>query len=372
MQETECEKWGGNILQFEKYIETKEEADFEGIWEVANYKIGIRKEGVNYIGFIIESGSENWKSGMVKLKIEQEGDKLKSTFYTFDYSPVLSENPELIGDNYLQIGQIVLKRLSPTFPSNSFFDNYFKSIYAQKPYLEELNTTTLYMRIPSFVLTEKQGIDSVLTANRSKILKTENLIIDLRNNGGGGGSYANLRTFLYTNPIRIIWVEYLSTTLNNQRFLDYANSTQYDFSVRERQRYKEDYDKLQSRLGEFVNLAGKDIVTYQQDIIYEYPKNVGILIDKGCASATESFLLDAKQSKKVKLFGTTTRGAFDMANIYSVESPCKEFKLWYCLSRNLGIPDMVIDEIGLQPDYYLDKTIPQYKWVEFVNDVLNQ
>jgi len=33
---------------------------------------------------------------------------------------------------------------------------------------------------------------------------------------------------------------------------------------------------------------------------------------------------------------------------------------------------MFIDGIGIQPDYYLDKSIPQHKWVEFVNDVLNQ
>ena len=32
---------------------------------------------------------------------------------------------------------------------------------------------------------------------------------------------------------------------------------------------------------------------------------------------------------------------------------------------------VVIDDIGMQPDYYLDETIPQYKWVELVNEVLN-
>jgi len=47
------ETWKGNIPQFEKYIETKKDADFEGIWETGNYKIGIRKEGENYVGFII-------------------------------------------------------------------------------------------------------------------------------------------------------------------------------------------------------------------------------------------------------------------------------------------------------------------------------
>jgi hypothetical protein len=38
----------------------------------------------------------------------------------------------------------------------------------------------------------------------------------------------------------------------------------------------------------------------------------------------------------------------------------------------MRIPGMTIDNIGLQPDFYLDKTVPQYKWVEFVNEILNQ
>jgi len=125
-------------------------------------------------------------------------------------------------------------------------------------------------------------------------------------------------------------------------------------------------------LGEFVNLKNEDVFIYQQDKIHEYPKNVGILINERCASATEQFLFEAKQSKKVKLFGTSTMGASDISNLYSVESPCKEFKLWYCLTRSLRIPGMAIDDTGLQPDFYLDKTISQYKWVEFVNEILNQ
>jgi C-terminal processing protease CtpA/Prc len=99
---------------------------------------------------------------------------------------------------------------------------------------------------------------------------------------------------------------------------------------------------------------------------------VGIIIDNGCGSTTEQFLLAAKQSKKVKLFGVTTYGVLDISNMAFIESPCKEFELAYAMSRSLRIPEMTIDDIGLQPDFYIDKTIPQYKWVEFVNEILNQ
>jgi len=132
------------------------------------------------------------------------------------------------------------------------------------------------------------------------------------------------------------------------------------------------YEKLQKKLGEFVFSIDVPVSVDRQSTVYKYPKNVGIIINEGNASTTEQFLLAAKQSKKVKLFGVTTAGALDISNMASIESPCNEFNLWYCMSRSMRIPDMTIDDIGLQPDYYLDKTIPQDKWVEFVNEILNQ
>ena len=368
------ETWNGNISQFEKFIREKKEADYEGIWDYSGiYKIGIKKERANYVGFIIESDVDGWREpGQVKLKIEQDGDKIKSTFIMRDHSSVESGEPELMGSNYLQIAQQTLKRLSPIFPDDPFVENYFKYLSTSKPFLEELNATTLYLHIPSFNLGNKPAIDKLLAENKDKILKTENLIIDLRDNGGGGdASFAELLPFLYTNPVRTASAEFLSTTLNNQQFLDFSKE-ESGLDEETRRFMKEIYNKLQDGLGKFVKISDNPVSISQQNTVYEYPKNVGIIINKGNASTTEEFLLAAKQSKKVKLFGVTTFGAVDISNILYVNSPCKEFRLRYCMSRSLAIPDFTIDNVGLQPDYYLDKTIPQYKWVEYVNDILNQ
>ncbi len=356
-----------DIPAFEKYIAGKTDAGYEGVWQTGAYKIGIKKDGNNYIGFIIESGVDTWTPKQVKLKIMKDS----VTFYIKDHTPQ-HYAVEAIGKNYLQMGSSRLKRISPVFPEEKFVDGYFKYATTYSPYLDELNATTLYLRIPSFDMSEKKQIDSVLAANKEKILKTENLIIDLRDNGGGGdASFRELLPFLYTNPVRTVGVEFLSTEQNNQRFLKFATTTEYDFDEETRQWMKASYDTLQQHLGEFVNLNPQPVSIRTFPEVNVYPKNIGIIINEGNASTTEQFLLAAKQSKKVKLFGTTTGGALDISNMYSVESPCKEFKLHYGLSKSLRIPGMIIDDIGLQPDFYLDKTIPQYKWVEFVNDILN-
>lgn len=357
---------------FKKYLDKNKFSDYEGIWETGPYKIGIKKEGDNYIGFIIESGAETWTKGQVKLKFNITENNANSVFYVRDHSAVESNNVTMTGKNHLQIGDFRLSKNYPKTEDEPKYVQYFKSLNADSPYLEQLNETTLYLRIPSFNENYKRRIDSVLNANKEKILTVKNLIIDIRNNGGGSdASYGEIIPYLYTNPIRGVGVEYLSTKLNNQRMLDFINKPEYDFDDDGKKWAKESYDKLESKLGQFVNLDAEIVSIGKLDTIYPYPQNIGIIINEANGSTAEQFLLEAKQSKKVKLFGVTTFGVLDISNMYFVESPCKEFQLGYSLSRSLRIPDFTIDEKGIQPDYYLDKSIPQYEWTDYVNKILN-
>ena len=363
------EIWQVDIPQFEKYISEKEEADYEGLWKLGEYKIGIQKDGSNYIGFIIEP---KVLTGQVKFRLERDGDNLKSFFYVRDRPLIESNESELIGKNHLYITNgITLTRLSPHFTEDQLTEEYARSKTAENPYLEMLNSNTLYLRIPSFEYDEKRAIDKVIASNRKKILKTENLIIDLRDNDGGTDySYEKLLPLIYTNPIQIAGSEFLSTPLNRQWISDIATSREYNFLIRKMA--KKEYKKLQGMPGGFFSDSNDTLTIYRLKTVHQYPKNVGIIVNNESASATEAFLLAAKQSKKVKLFGTTTSGCLDVANMNYVVSPCKEFELGYGTTRSLRLPNMPIDEIGIPPDYYLDNTIPQHKWVGFVNNILNQ
>jgi len=357
---------------FKKYLNKKKTVDYEGIWETEPYTIGIKKEGDKYIGFIIESGAETWTRGQVKLKFSISEDKANSVFYNRSHSGIESDYVFMTGKNHLQIGDFSLTRLYPKIEDEPKYVKYFKLLSANQPYIEKLNETTLYLRIPSFGLNYKKSIDSVLNVNKEKILSTKNLIIDIRNNGGGSDeSYSSIIPYLYTNPIRTVGVEFLSTKLNNQRMLDFINKPEYGLDDETKKWAKKAFDRLEGKLGQFVNLNEHIVSEDKKDTIYPFPQNVGIIINEANRSTAEQFLLEAKQSKKVKLFGVTTFGALDISNMYFVESPCKEFQLGYCLSRSMRIPDFTIDEKGIQPDYYLDRSIPKYDWTDYVNGILN-
>ena len=240
-------------------------------------------------------------------------------------------------------------------------------------YFKAIDKQTVYLRISTFRGAVKRKIDSVISIHKKTILKTPNLIIDIRNNGGGSdSSYSKLLPLLYTTPIRSIGIEYLSTSLNNERMLDFINNPKWGFDENSKKWAKKAFDKLDKQKGKFVNLNSTMVDEIKYDTIYKFPKRVGIIINNKNASTAEQFLLDAKQSKKVKLFGTATKGVLDISNMHFVTSPSGDFELGYGLSRSMRIPEMAIDTKGIQPDYFLDEEIKKENWIEFVTKSLRE
>jgi hypothetical protein len=370
--EKEWEKLEINEDQLKNNISNISQPGFEGIWITGPYTIGITKRNNEYIGYILDAKNTKWKQYQVKLKIKENLDKTYSAIlFLGDYSSKNFKDVTLIGNNFLKMGFVSLERKFPLYPENNpEVPNYIETLTAQSPYLKEISNKTILLRIPSFDYSNKKAIDSVLAANKQLILSKENLIIDLRNNGGGAdASFQEIIPFLYTNPIRTIGTEYLSTFQNNKRMEEFIANP--DWSAEDKEWARKGLDKLNSNVGKFVSLDDAIVQESKLDIVYTNPKNVGIIINENNASSTEEFLLQAKQSKKVKFFGTTTEGVLDISNMYFVDSPCKDLKLGYSLSKSFRIPGMQIDGKGIQPDYYLDKSIPEYDWVRFTEKILN-
>lgn len=355
--------------EFSKFLSQLKEPSIEGVWASPPYKIGVKKVDNKYIGFIIEADGVYWTKSQVKFKLEEKNGKMTAVYHPLDHSTLELDNVELVGNNYLKIGPYFFNRDQPHFAGQKNIELSVRSLSSEGPFFESISASTNLLRIPSFSDSEKGVIDSIIAANEKLILQTENLIIDLRYNGGGSDiSYQNLLPFLYTNPIREVGVKYLSTPLNNRRMEEFASSP--DNSEEDNEWYKNTLERLNNNIGKFVGIGDTSISVSTLDTIYPFPKKIGIIINEGNASTTEQFLLAAKQSQKVKLFGTTTMGCLDISNMYFTDSPSGEFKLGYCLSKSNRIPEFMIDEKGIQPDYFLDSSISQYDWIDYVIQIL--
>ncbi len=367
-------KWPTLAIQedaFRKELSLKQNPGFEGIWKTGAYTIAIQKQLQGYKGTIISSTNPAWKPGMVKLEINSDST---GAFYMGDFSAnkmYKINKANLITPNTLKLATIVLDRTYPIIQETAEHKQYAKIMTTSGPYLEMLSQKTLYFHVPSFDGPHKHLIDSVINANKNILQQSENLIIDLRNNGGGNDdSYNNIIPYLYTNPIRVVSMELYSTPLNNKRMEAYLSIP--DLSERSRTQVNKALKSLNDSLGKFVNFGAPYVVVQKQDSVFPFPKKVAIIINAGNGSSAEQFILAAKQSKKTKFFGVNTMGVLDFSNMNFVETPDKQFRFGYSISKSYRIPDMAIDGVGIQPDYYIDKTIPNEKWVQFVQQVIEQ
>lgn len=352
---------------FEAALAKNEAPGFEGIWRSGVYLIAIQQDGDGYTGSILEADGVYWRADQVKLTIDPKEDS--AVYYMKDHSPRYIAKPQLIGKNYLEIGFIQLERVVPKFDAEPEKALYIRAMDATYPFIEYLDDRTAYLRIPSFNNFYRPFIDSMVAAEKPKLLQHPNLIIDLRGNGGGSdASYASLSPLLYTHPIHTVGVEFLSTKLNNQRMLDFAENDEYNFTEEEKTWARESYKALSENLGEFVNLNESVYSVETYDTVYTYPSAVAILINEGNGSTTEQFLLEARQSAKVKLYGSTTYGVLDISNMSEHTDPCDNFTLYYSLSRSMRIPGLAIDGKGISPDFYMHRDIPNHGWIEFVRE----
>jgi len=236
------------------------------------------------------------------------------------------------------------------------------------PFAREYDSTTTYFRIPTFDSKYKKSIDSVIHTNNNLIYNRKNLIIDIRDNGGGDdASFDEILPIVYTNPIRNVSVARLSTPNNNKIWQDYISRK--DLPETTRAIYAGYLEKLNLNLGKFVVLHDSVYTTHFGKVT-SFPQNVAIIINEKNGSTAEQFLLAARQSKKVKLFGTTTMGELDISNMYSITSPDGKYTLWYCISKSLRIPEYTIDNKGISPDFFLDKSIPENEWLAHVAGII--
>lgn len=355
-----------DIPTFKKSIEFSKDK-YEGVWSNETYTLGIKKtSSTEYTAFIIDSKYKEWNPKDVKFKFSTDGN--------FDYflldRTVKTGNYKLIDETILHLEDVSVAFVKQ-FPSPVLNGDQIKNKLADLDgfYFKKLTEKTSILKLPSFEYHNLSIIDSLIVTNKNLLENSENLIIDLRGNPGGTtDAYQKLLPYIMGKNIRNTGTEFLATQTYINNLEKYKKSLDPNISTKG---LDNQIETLKKNIGKFVNFnqsGNSEVYIETVSVVEKSPKNVIVFANNLTGSSAEYFLFLTKQSKKVKIFGKPSYGALDYGNAYFVDLDCSGYQILLPTYRALRLPDYPIDNIGVQPDIYMDKSIND--WTNFAIDYL--
>ena len=232
-----------------------------------------------------------------------------------------------------------------------------------KPSISAIDSNTTLIKMPDFSVKFINVYDSLIKSNQFLISNSKNLIIDIRNNGGGVvNCFYSLIPYICSGPIRTTDASILCS----------------DDVIEDAKKSRERYIKKKDTLA--ILRKDKSIIRMEEfrgsfmdvpvDSIKCTPKsnkieNVALIINHGCRSAAELMVLYLIQIDKVKMFGENTAGAVDYLNLLSYNLPESKYLLWVgTAKRNFTFKNPSYDLKGIKPDIPISDDEPE--WIEFV------
>ena len=229
--------------------------------------------------------------------------------------------------------------------------NYVPATIAKK-----VDAHTFLIRVSSFGAGEEQSVANMV--EQYKTSGCENLIIDIRCNGGGvDDAFLPLIDLIYTHKGVLDGVEWLSSKNNIKAFKESISKMSNEGI---RAYYNKICEKMELHPGKFVD-DGKPSMEFIRNVVSELPSKVAIVIDGNVASSAEQFVIHAKACcDKVMIYGKdNTMGVLDFSNRISINLPNSNAELYYPISRSKRLPDRGIDETGIEPDVRITLPYPE-------------
>ncbi|RZJ81058.1 MAG: hypothetical protein EOO20_25460, partial [Chryseobacterium sp.] len=341
----------------------------QGVWKSGSYQVGVKKlANDDYVGFVIKADPKYWKPNEVKFRLFKSG---KFEYYSQDHS-VQRGSYKIIENGILYFSELrisFVRELPATGLNQEQLDEKINEM--EGFYFRRLTAKTSILKLQNFSSVFVEKIEKLLEKNQDLLEGSENLIIDLRDNGGGtGNAYRKILPYILTSPVRRMGVEHLSSQTAITAYEQWLQSLKTD-SVGNRgtiEKVKRYLAKFSSNFGKFVNLDGDSVIIDTIKLSQKSPGQIALLTNGNVGSAAENLTLYAKQSKKVKILGTPTEGVVDYADARFFEFGCGNYQLLLPTYRSLRLPDFPIDNIGVQPDIYIDRSVKD--WIKFAVNYL--
>jgi hypothetical protein len=347
----------------------------EGIWSISGdrYRMAILRTGADtdeFAAVVLGSTAEHWSPGMVKATLKRDSvSHYRIGYRAGDFSEVPLKGEILTEGALIDTGDYgqwqrewpVVRdkeRLARLFPAGEFF-------------LRRLSPDTLWLRLPDFNDSNAAKVEALLKDNAAALATTANLVIDTRGNGGGSDFvYAPIIPLIYSRPIYEVGIEMRASRDNITLRQAIADGLKGNAEAADVVRQLNAQNVLMTKnIGSYVQPDARPFSITKLDQILPFPKRVAILIDNA-GSTGEQFLLAARQSRKVTLFGkANSAGVLDFANVVSMTSPSGRYQLQWATSRSMRLPDEPVDDGGIAPDIRIPESEPDpvtyaQRWLE--------
>lgn len=344
---------------------------YEGYWinELNSIVIYLKKVQKNQLdGFIIETSIPAVPRGYCIIKVKENKMHKGLT----DYISIDGEFRVFTKTHFKSDSVLIGNSFSKWHKLNSYKPDFLESQHPiiYKPSVIVIDSNNVLIMMNNF---STKGIakvyDSLIRENEKSIANCKNLIIDIRNNGGGSiRSFIPLLPFICSKPLLHVG----AFVLCSNDLIEDAKESRKVYNERKDTAKVLAYDEFITRM-----------VAHKDDFIYNPPdtfpcvqlpskiKNVALLINHGCRSAAELMILMLKQINMVKTFGESTAGSVDYLDMITYELPVSKYIFWVgTTQREITKNAPLYDNVGIPPDVEIPENIMD--WPGFVKKYYEQ
>ncbi len=330
----------------------KKQAEIEGVYT---------NGGSVVFGIIKKENTENEYQGVIlrRTKLLDVGQVILDLKYLQDNNYECHYHIGLLGFN---IHHIVKTENIVNGYINDF--GFYKSAVekgtSKSPYeFKVLNDSTNYLRLSSFDAALTENLNHFYESIAKDIESKPNLVIDIRNNGGGSErSYFNLIPYIYTRPLTIDSVEVWVSPENIKRYEE-AGMGNNNTTLIARMKSAKPYT--------FIPQIEGSVEKWEMDSITRYPKKIALVYNRGTASAAEGLITYCMQSDKVITIGENSGGYIGYGDVMVKQIPCSQFTIRSTTTRYHA--NSKYEFVGITPKY---KAKPGEDWVAYACSLLTK
>lgn len=216
-----------------------------------------------------------------------------------------------------------------------------------------LSARTSYLEVPSFGGDIRQQLVDLIETNQSAIQDVPNLVIDLRQNGGGNDS--SFQPLLSLLGPATYSAQYPDVFVTNANIAAWEAIIPYMSRPADLEWLNQLIDRMKTVGRGWVAMSDEQMLEshYDSDQVKASPERVVLLIGQGCGSSCEQFVITAHQNSRVTLMGRRTFGALDASNVREIKTPSGKIVIYYATTFVRRPAGQQIDQMGIIPDVEL-------------------